>query len=239
MPTDSQHGIRVGRPLAADGTPADGPALDLDPDGPAAARLREAPRALVSSPGAKTWATLLETPAEGETDRPVLLQWLAPDASEPPPHTHPTTERFTVIEGTLSLVVDGERTRLGPGESTTVEAGAEHTFRNDSDETVAFVGEPPSMLTVRSLFTIWGRDHEGAFADDGYGEPGPLDALVIAAEIASETRMTGTPLALQRLLWATVGRAARLLGYDGIEDRYLDDEFWTRHVDQPSFGDTA
>jgi len=134
----------------------------------------------------------------------------------------------------LTVVVDGEPTVLAPGESVTVEPGWEHTFRNDTGDVVAFRAEPPSMLTVESLYTVWGLDHEGAFGSDGeYGEPGLLRALVISEDVADETTMTAVPLAAQRVLWATVGRLARAVGYSGIDDRYLDDAFWERRVEQP------
>jgi hypothetical protein len=213
---------------------ADGPALELDPDGPAAGMLREASRPLASNPGAGTWGVLLETPDEGRTDRPVLLQWLAPGASEPPEHVHPTAESFEAVEGTLTVVLDGSPRRLDAGEGTTVPPGVEHTFRNDTDGVVAFRADLPSMRTVLGLYTIWGLDHEGAFGPDGaYGEPGPLYGLLLSEDLHGETTSVVVPFPVQRLLWATVGRLLRALGYSGVDDRFLRDEFWERHVEQP------
>lgn len=227
----SAERLRTGRPLAPDGSPLDGPALVLDSDGPAAALLRDAGRPLVSGPSSGTWAVLLERPGEGDADRPVLLQWLAPDAAEPPPHVHPTDETFAAVEGTLTVVVDGEARRLPPGESVTVPPGVEHTFRNDTGAAVAFRAELPSMRTVRALYTVWGLDHEGA--TDADGQPGPLRGLLLAGDLHPETTATAAPVVVQRLLWATVGRLARAVGHEGVEERYLDDEFWERRVEQP------
>lgn len=233
--SDSPRGLlRTGRPLDEDGDPADGPALELDPESLAAELLRESPRPLVASPGAGTWATLLETPAEGTSDRPVLVQWLAPDAAEPPAHVHPTAETFEAVEGEFTVVVDGETTVLEPGESMTVDPGQEHAFRNDTGAVVAFRAKLPSMLTVRSLYTVWGLDQEGAFGADGeYGEPGLLQALVLSEDVSAETTVTMAPLTVQRVLWATLGTLARAMGYTGIDDRFLEDEFWKHHVEQP------
>lgn len=226
--------LRTGRPLDDHGEPAAGPALELDPTGPAAALLRDSPRPLASNPGLGSWGTLLEHPGDDQTDRPVLLQWLAPDAAEPPAHVHPTTETFEVLEGTLLVVLDGESRRLDAGEELTVQPGVEHSFSNDASEFVAFRAELPSMLTVHSLYTVWGMDHEGAFGADGeYGEPGPIQGLLLAEDLHGETTMTMAPLPVQRFLWATAGRVARLLGYSGIDESYLDDSFWERHVEQP------
>lgn len=223
----------TGRPLV-DGQPASGPALELDPDGPSGSFLADSPRALASHPGGNSWATLLERPAEGETERPVLLQWLGPDAPAPARHVHPTSETFEGVEGEVTVITEGEDRRLAPGERAVVEGGQAHTFRNDTDDTVAFRAELPSMRTVRALYTVWGRDHEGAYGSDGaYGRPGFLQGMVLAEELSEETRMTAAPLLVQRVLWATVTPVARAMEYEGIDDAYLAEEFWERHVEQP------
>lgn len=236
MPTlDASHCLRTGRPLDASGTPLDDPVLEIDPDGRAAALLRDSPRALASSPGTGTWATLLADADTGPDGRPVLLQWLAPDASQPPAHVHPTTETFEAVDGTLTVVADGTPERLDPGEETTIEPGAAHTFRNDTDSIIAFRAELPSMRTVRALYTLWGLDHTGAFgADGGYAEPDLVHSLVIGRDLSDETMLAAVPNIVQRILWAAVCPVASAAGYSGIDDVYLDDEFWQQHVEQPS-----
>ena len=231
--TPAASTLTTGRPLDEDGDPEDGPALELDPEGGAVSLLRRSPRALVSSPNTETWAALLETPDSGPTERPVLLQWLGPDAPEPPVHRHPTTETFETVDGSLTLQVDGETRSLTPGESVTVQAGVEHTFRNETSETVAFHAELPSMRTVASLYTAWALDHEGAL--DADGQPGFKRAIPISADVYPDTTMTAVPERIQRLTWATLGRALRAMGYEGIQERYLADDFWERHVEQPPF----
>lgn len=224
----------TGRPLDDQGEPTDGPSLELDPTGPAAQLLRESPRPLVSSPGAGTWATLLETADDGESSSPVLLQWLAPDATEPPSHYHPRTESFSAIDGELTVVVDGDIRHIAAGESITVDRGTEHTFRNDTEDTVAFTVDLSSMRTAKGLFSIWGLDHTGAFGSDGeYGEPGLIHALLITEGLRGDTTMTTLPPSVQRVLWATVGPVARALGHRGIESTFFTDEFWERAVEQP------
>jgi quercetin dioxygenase-like cupin family protein len=225
---------RTGRPLDEHGAPREGPVLELDPESEAAALLRDAPRPLASNPGAGTWGVLLSRPDEGETEAPELLQWLGPDAARPPVHRHPAPERFEVLRGRLTVVIEGAADRLDPGEAATVDPGVEHTFRNDTDGFVAFRAELPSMRTVLSLYTTWGLDHEGAFGADGeFGQPGPLHGLAISEDAHPDTTMTAIPVPVQRLLWATVGRAARALGHAGIDESSLDDAFWRRHVEQP------
>ena len=162
----------------------------------------------------------------------MFLQWVSPAAPAPPPHRHPTTETFRALEGTLTVVCEGDPVRLAPGDSLTVEPGQRHTFRNDTDGVVAFRAEVPSMLMVEGLYTAWGATHERGGSGE-YGGPGALRALLVGADMHDETTMTAAPVGLQRALWATVGRVARLLGRDGVEKRYLEESFWRRHVEQP------
>jgi quercetin dioxygenase-like cupin family protein len=193
----------------------------------------------VSDPVSRTWATLLERPSAGETDRPVLVQWVSPDSSAPPVHSHPETETFETLDGELTVVCDGTPVELGPGESLTVDPGRAHTFRNDTDDVVAFKAELPSIRTVEGLYTAWGVAHERGSDEAGsYPGPGPITSLLIAADLAEETTITAVPRPVQRVLWATVGRVARLAGATGIDERYLDPSFWERHVEQPDWGDS-
>lgn len=229
--------LQTGRPLNDSGKPIDGPALEMAANSREADLFQMSSRPLASHPGAGTWGNLLERPDEGKTDSPVLLQWLSPGSTEPPVHVHPTRETFEVLRGTLTVAADGEIHRLDSGREITISANVEHTFRNETDKFVTFRAELPSMKTVKSLYTTWGRDHERVFsADDEFGEPGLLHGLVLSEDLYNETTMKIAPLPAQRLLWMTVGRAARAVGYSGIDESYLKDEFWKRHVEQPEFG---
>jgi hypothetical protein len=188
----------------------------------------------VSSPGTGTWAALLRYP-DDETARPALIAWLAPDASGPPPHIHTDeTEYFRSVEGELTLIRDGEPHRLGPGEELTIQPGEAHTFRNDTDGFVAFFSELPSVKNVDAQFTLWGLDHEGAYGtDEEYGEPGLVYGLLVGEALRDEAVFEIAPLAVQRVLWATVGRVAKARGHRAIDEKYLTDEFWEATVEQP------
>ncbi|SEV97015.1 cupin domain-containing protein [Halobacterium jilantaiense] len=224
----------TGRPLDAHGEPTAGPALELDPESRAADLLRESPHALASAPGSRTWSVLLDDP---DADRPEMVLWLGPDATVLPPHVHRTRdETFEALRGELTVTVDGDPRTLGPGESYTVDPGVPHNFANETDGVVAFRVEPPWAKTVLTQYTVSGLDHEGTFgSDDKYGEPGPLYALVSSEALSAETRLQVAPHVVQRVLWATVGRVAKLLGHRAVREEYVSDAYWRETVEQPTF----
>ena len=74
-------------------------------------------------------------------------QWLTmeytapPQFSGPPPHVHKvTTEIFYVLEGTLTMQVNGQTIHLGAGGMAYVPPGTVHTFANQTDAPTKFLG---------------------------------------------------------------------------------------------------
>jgi quercetin dioxygenase-like cupin family protein len=68
----------------------------------------------------------------------VEMEWtLPPGAFAPPAHRHPTqVEEYEVLEGSFEVMVDGDWRTLGPGDSASVPADTDHTFRTLTDQTV-------------------------------------------------------------------------------------------------------
>ena len=95
-----------------------------------------APGDTYTLPGGAGFAIRTST-AETGGERVELEITLPPGASGPPPHFHPRQEeRWEVLEGTLSVQVDGQWRDLRAGDSATVPAGHVHTLRNRTGETV-------------------------------------------------------------------------------------------------------
>jgi quercetin dioxygenase-like cupin family protein len=71
----------------------------------------------------------------------LVLEYAAPPRSVgPAPHWHKvTTEHFYVLEGTLSVDVDGQVSALGVGGYAFVPPGCVHTFSNATDAPVKFL----------------------------------------------------------------------------------------------------
>lgn len=81
-----------------------------------------------------------------------ILGRLQPHAEGPAIHVHTNfDETFSVSEGTLTLLVNGEKKILHAGESFTVSRGVYHKFFNETDLPVTAIGEAPAefifMLT--------------------------------------------------------------------------------------------
>jgi quercetin dioxygenase-like cupin family protein len=225
----------TGRPLDEAGEPTEGPALESDPEGRAMELFSESPHALASSPGMGTWMTILRYPEASEEATPAMLVWLSPDATTLPAHVHTSrTETFRPVEGELTVVVDDTPHHLATGDHLTVEPGDPHYFRNDTDDFVAFQADVPWKKTIDTLYMTAGLDHEGYFGpDDGYGEPDFVQGLLLAEYVEEETRITIAPRTVQQVLWASVGRIARLAGRRAMDERYLRDRFWESNVEQP------
>jgi len=78
-----------------------------------------------------------------------MIFTLPPGSIAPPPHTHPgLVESYEVIDGELDVMVDGDWRTLGPGESASVPADTNHTFKNRSEAVVRTrnVHRPPARF---------------------------------------------------------------------------------------------
>jgi len=152
---------------------------------------------------------------------------LEPGARGPAEHVHRTTEeRFTVTTGTVTFRVDGRERALGPETEVRVSPGTPHTFRNERDEPAAMRVEtvPPNDRLGEVVVTLFGLAHEGAV--DERGRPTPLRAMAMAEATLDETYFTGVPYRVQRALGETLGPLARSVGYEPVEERFLDESYW-------------
>lgn len=75
--------------------------------------------------------------AETGGERVELEITLPPDASGPPPHSHPRQEeQWHVLAGTLEVRIDANWRTLREGESASIPVGHVHTLRNRGNEDV-------------------------------------------------------------------------------------------------------
>jgi quercetin dioxygenase-like cupin family protein len=141
----------------------------------------------------------------------VEARWGA-SGSAPPGHFHPDQdEHFEVLEGQLSVRVDGEERTLEPGETIDIPRGTVHRMWNG--------GQVPARALWRTEPA--GRTAEWFAALDGLqrsrrvGRDGMPSLLAFGAYLTeySDVFRLGGPQALLRPALAVLGAVGRLRGY--------------------------
>jgi quercetin dioxygenase-like cupin family protein len=140
---------------------------------------------------------------------------LEPYAPGPPEHIHTTlSENFTVTEGTLSLLVNGEKKLLRPGESLLVTPGTAHKPFNETDSPI--VVRPPLTpeYALPEQFAVFLTQAYGFF-DESESNSQPPKALLQMSRFSPkyELWLASPPVPLQKSLFFVIGPTARLLGY--------------------------
>src|SRR5215213_3644481 len=92
----------------------------------------------IYNPVQKDALVFLETAEESGGTRTLIQIELAPGGGNGL-HKHMTyAEHFEVLEGDLTVILDGIEHVLRPGDRTVAPAGMMHCFKNPTDETVVF-----------------------------------------------------------------------------------------------------
>lgn len=127
-------------------------------------------------------------------------------------HRHSAiTERFEVLEGALTLEIDGATHTLGAGEHVTVEPGVPHIYANRSDADTVFRCDVwPAARFEPMVVTFFALAMEGK--TDAKGAPSPLQLAVILDEFGDVMEVEGPPRWLQRLLIPVLARIGRARG---------------------------
>ena len=87
----------------------------------------------------------------------------------PAPHRHPNAlEMFLIMEGTLTFMLDGERTVVHADGFVIVPEGTSHTFVNESDAAVRtlIVHAPALDGYFEDLAALWARDDPPSAAQE-------------------------------------------------------------------------
>ena len=94
-------------------------------------------------------------------DLSVMERTLPPGGRRPPAHRHVNcSEAYFVLDGQVSVIVEGEELVLGPEDFVLVPRGTGHTFGNaGADEARLLVIHAPAMdAYFAGLHTLWNRD---------------------------------------------------------------------------------
>jgi quercetin dioxygenase-like cupin family protein len=126
----------------------------------------------------KDAATFIETVAESGGERTLLEVELEPGGGNALHRHRSYAEHFEVLEGELSVHLDGAVHRLGPGETATAPIGSLHCFSNASAERAVFRVElrPGHRGFERALQVGYGLATDGRTTRSGM----PRNPLVLA-----------------------------------------------------------
>jgi quercetin dioxygenase-like cupin family protein len=147
---------------------------------------------------------------------------LEPHAAGPPEHIHTTfPENFIVAEGTLSLIVNGEKKRLRAGESFLVPPDTPHKPFNETDSPVVVKGPLTPEYGIPERFSIFLTQAYGFF-DEAESNNRPPKALLQMSRFSPkyDSWLAGPPVFLQKALFFVIGPTARLLGYRTYYEKY-------------------
>lgn len=157
--------------------------------------------------------TFLEPSASTGGARTVALLEVAP-GGQVTPHSHNDyTESFRVVEGELTVTIDGRVQRAESGDEATVSAGAVHSWRNDGSatalaEVTLIPGQPGFELALR---VAYGLARDGLVMANGM----PRNPLHLALLLRWGGGRLAGPLSV---LWHVAGPLAWIAERRGIGD---------------------
>ena len=165
------------------------------------------------NPVTRERATILELPPENPEGRANAELTALVGARVVGEHRHPAiVERFTALEGELTLKLDGQTSILREGESAVIEAGVWHDWWNASDRDArARVEVTPGERFAHMIETLFGLARLGHV--NGKGMPHPLQLALFAQEFSDVLVLRKPPPAVQRVIFGALAPIARWRGY--------------------------
>ena len=170
---------------------------------------------VLENPVTRESARILELPDESP-DRRTRAELLAVVGSRVVgEHLHPgVVERFTVIEGELTVRLDGVTSLLGEGETAEVRPGQWHDWWNAADRDARVLVEvTPGDRFGHMIETMFGLARLGYVNDKGM--PNLLQMAMIGREFSDTVRFRSPPPVVQKAVFAALAPIAHVMGYRG------------------------
>jgi quercetin dioxygenase-like cupin family protein len=158
-------------------------------------------------------ATVLELPWSNPEGRAVAEMTALVGARVVGEHRHPAiVERFTTLEGELTVKRNGQTSILGEGETAVIEPGEWHDWWNASDRDARVrVEVTPGERFALMIETLFGLARLGY--TNAKGMPHPLQLALFATEFSDVIEFRSPPPAAQRAIFGMLGPLARWRGY--------------------------
>jgi quercetin dioxygenase-like cupin family protein len=145
-----------------------------------------------------------------------------PGSKEPIPHYHPMQkEDFLVLEGTITVRLNGQLHVLTQGDQLRIGAKEVHAMWNHSKEKAVVNWKvTPAMETEYFLETGVGIANKKKTNDEGM--PGILQVVMLANKFSNVFRIATPPYPLQRILFTLLQPFAYLTGYRSVYKEFID-----------------
>ena len=185
-----------------------------DPNGPADRRPIKVGE-VWENPATGERATILELPWDNPAGRGTGELTALVGARVMGEHRHPTlVERFTVLQGELTVKRNEQTSVLRPGETAVVEPSVWHDWWNASERDARVrVEVTPGERFLHMIETFFGLARLGRV--NRKGMPSPLQLALTAVEFSDIIVFRSPPLAVQRAIFGALTRIARWRGYRG------------------------
>jgi quercetin dioxygenase-like cupin family protein len=164
----------------------------------------------------------ITTAAESKGRELEMISTWQPNSLRPAEHFHPhQDEVFKVLEGELSLCLNGKIVLLHPGEAIHIPAKAVHSMWNKSNhKTIVSWQVFPAYNTEYFLETGMGLAADGKTGKSGL--PGILQVALLAQKFRREFRMSKPSYLIQRILFWLLTPLAMLNGKRAVYPKYID-----------------
>lgn len=164
--------------------------------------------------------TILERPWDNPEMRATFEMAALVGARVVGEHRHPAiVERFTVIEGELTVKRNGQTGILRQGETAVAEAGVWHDWWNAGEHDARVRVEiTPGERFLHMIETFFGLARLGH--TDRKGMPRLLQLVPIAREFSDVVEFREPPAAVQRMVFGALAPVARWRGYRGTYPQF-------------------
>lgn len=158
-------------------------------------------------------ATILEAPWQSAEGRATAELTALVGARVVGEHRHPAmVERFTVLDGELTLKRDGTTSVLSEGETAVIDPGVWHDWWNASDRNARVrVEVTPGERFVHMIETLFGLARLGH--TNNKGMPHPLQLALFAREFSDVIVFRAPPPTFQRAIFGALAPIAHRRSY--------------------------
>lgn len=177
---------------------------------------------IISNPFNKQQIRFLTTSADSDGKLLEMISVWEPGGAKPVEHYHPQQdEYFNVIEGELSISINGRQITLSQGESLQISRNMVHAMWNGSNKRVVARWSVYPALDTEYLLEAGA----GLAADNeirGTGGPGLLYSAVLLTKYKREFRVTKPSYLVQRIVFSLITPFAMLKGKNADLLKYID-----------------